>query len=206
MLGKLDRLRWSFSNDKLKLTISGFKPNEFATVTDNVAFIYIPITIEVDNRIIGLSQRKTLFGNLLTEEFLYADDSTQGVFDPERRGIEVIERNDIRPVSFVNNIIDLDNGVVVSNEDFDDISKALVKDMAKKILLDNIRDDGTSCNITIPIELWLNLRNLSSYPTKIGHWISKIEGLNTIGDVIFDRDLTLTQISYTKTNVTLAFT
>jgi len=213
-LGKLDRLRWFFAQDKLKLTIDGFKPDEFGTVLDNVAFIYIPVTLEIDNRIIGLSERKQNFFGLETEESLYADEDSDSTFDPARRGIETVERNDIRPVSFVQNITDLDSGVIFSDEDFDENTEERLKEIAKAILFDNMRNDGTNLVITVPIELWLNIRDSNQYLTEIGDWINGgIEGtananpvIGDVGPIIIDRNLTLTQITYSRFAVTLTLT
>jgi len=205
-LGKLDKLRWKLDNDKLKLTIDGFKPDAFEIVQDSIKFIYIPVTIEIDDRIIGVSTRKEAQQTILTEEKFYEDSNPSFHFDPEERGIEVIERNDLHPVTFLSNIIDLDFNVVFDNRKFDDFTKVRVKRIAKEVLLDNILSDGTSLNVTIPMEIWLILREDSSYPVAIGDWIDKVDGVNGVGDILFDRRLTLTQINYNRTTVTLILT
>ena len=206
ILGKLDRLQWRFANDKLKLTITGFKPDEFGTLFDNVQFIYIPVTIEIDNRIIGISSRKERQLEIQTDEVLYQDNNDAKTFDPEARGIEIIERDDVRPVSFVQNILSLDSGVTFQDGDFDSLSELIIKGIAKKILFDNQRNDGTALRIMVPWELWETLKDDRGYPVTIGDWIDKIDGVNGVGDVRFDRNLTLTEISYNRTTVTLTLT
>jgi len=117
------------------------------------------------------------------------------------------------PISFVQSIKDLNSGVIFEDQDFDDFSEEQVKDIAKKILFDNMLDDGSAMRITIPTELWLIIRGVSSYPTKIGHWIDKVDGTaglsadaEGVGDILLDRGLTLSEINYTRKNVTLTLT
>ena len=143
------------------------------------------MTIEIDDRIIGVSTRIEAHQDILTEENLYEDSNTSFHFDPEERGIEVIERNDLHPVTFLSNIIDLDRNVIFDNKKFNDFTKERVKRIAKEVLLDNILSDGTSLNITIPMEIWLILRDDKTYPVTIGDWIERVDGVNGVGDILF---------------------
>jgi len=209
----LESLNFEIAQDKLEVRISGLIQQDGSLnavkneIRNKIDFFHIPVTIEIENRVVVVSFLDDVFG---TPTFTTIDLQDSAFLEETNMITDSILweiRDDLRPIQYLHGFdsySDVD-GIVTRNEKatFQTTLIDKLKENAEATLKEAIFNDQSSMAITIPIELIPTLP--ATFPLEIGDWVETIGGDASNAGYGLNRPMIIKSVSYTQTTKTLNF-
>lgn len=225
-LTRIDGLNWDPIANKLEFKLTGFNQSGDASFKtedfkDVVNRVIIPITIEVDNRLVVEVKRvqRILKTPALGIQSMFEVTDVTGdpvsavnnlTYDYRQHSYEMIVEDNFRPMKRVAALQTYEDGeLIIITDEVNFIDE--LKEIAKRRHSDIVFSDGSSMTLTIPIELAFEAGKLGvKLPTTLGNWLQEIKASPESGHREFSgyslpRPLSVMGATYTNTDVTFSF-
>lgn len=215
-LSHIDKLNINLANNEFELSITGFNTETDGKFTieefkARVEKIFIPVTIEVDSRVVVESFRLNDKGTGFAGMFVAVDNTKKvynelaSVLDMSRSSEKMIIDNSLRPLQRSGALKTYEDGVITTVND-EQLFVETFKKIVNKRLSEMVFNDGVSMSMSIPNEIYHNLLS-SNFPKNIGDWLDDIE--DSAGSVFagyeMPRPMMLISQGFTNTTTTLNF-
>jgi len=213
LLDFLESLNFEIDQDNLRLTISGLikEGGSFNSainrIKNNVDFFHIPVTIEIENRVVVVVTKNDGPGIPTFSSKILPDSDLPELNDMIKESIIYEIRDDLRPIEFLFGFDSYSEttGIELKTEktSFQNDLRDQLAIIGETTLKEAIFNDGSSMDMIIPLELVPKLG--SEFPQNIGDWITEIQGDDGNAGYGLNRPLIIKSKSYSIDSLTLNF-
>jgi len=210
LLDFLESLNFEFSQNTLRLTISGLikEGGSFNSainrIKNSVDFFHIPVTLEIENRVVVVVTKDDAAGIPTFSSRVLQDSELQ---ETNNDSVIYEVRDDLRPIEFLFGFDSYSDttGIELKTEkaSFQTSMENILIDIGETTLKEASFNDGSSMSIQVPLEILPKLG--STFPQDIGDWVDTIDGDSGNAGYGLNRPLILKSKSYSIDSVTLNF-